>query len=309
MDSARQAPVLPRAGFLFLAAITLFWGLNWPGMKIILAEIPVWWFRSSCLWFGGLALLSLAALGGHRCKPRLEEIPPIVLVTLFNVCGWHLCSAYGVSLIPAGRAAIIAFTMPLWASLFSVWLLRESFSLNKLFGLSLGMAGLLVLIGTDLIVLKSAPLGSLFMLGAALSWALGTVLFKRGGWDLPIASCVGWQLLLGAVPLTTGAMLLEPMPEFSEVSLKAWIALAYLFVFPMTFCQWAYLKVVHLFPASIAAIGTLLVPVVGVYSSALLLGEVVGWSELVSLLLTCGGLLVVLVLPSVRRKSVEVLGG
>ena len=66
----------------------------------------------------------------------------------------------------------------------------------------------------------------------------------------------------------------------------AWLALAYVFVFPMVFCQWAYLKVVHLFPASSAAIGTLLVPVVGVYSSALILGEIVGWAELLSLVLT-----------------------
>ena len=47
----------------------------------------------------------------------------------------------------------------------------------------------------------------------------------------------------------------------------------YLIALPMIFCQWAYYKVVSLFPAAIAAIGTLAVPIVGVYSSALILGE------------------------------------
>ena len=179
-----------------------------------------------------------------------------------------------------------------------VWLLAEPMTRDKVFALILGMSGLAVLIGGDLIVLQAAPVGSLLMLGAALSWAMGTVLFKRGGWSLPIASSIGWQLLFGSVPITLGALLIEPFPDLGAVSGTAWLALAYVFIFPMVFCQWAYLKVVVLFPASIAAIGTLLVPVVGVYSSALLLGESVGWIELLSLTLTGAGMLLVLVLPS-----------
>ena len=272
--------------------------MNWPGMKIILAEIPIWWFRASCLWFGGAALLSLAALSGNRVIPRRDELLPILLVCLFNVCGWHLCSAYGVSLIPAGRASIIAFSMPLWASLLSVWILGEAFHRNKALGLLIGMSGLIVLIGTDLVALQSAPVGSLFMLMAAFSWAMGTVLFKRGGWGLSVTSCIGWQLLFGAIPLTVGAVALEPLPDLSTISPLVWGALLYLYLFPMTFCQWAYLKVVDMFPASIAAIGTLLVPIVGVYSSALLLNEIVGWSEVVSLALICAALFLVLVFPS-----------
>lgn len=80
-----------------------------------------------------------------------------------------------------------------------------------------------------MVVLQIAPIGALFMLSAAICWAFGTVLFKKHKWTSPI------------------------------------IALAYLFVMPMVLCQWAYFKVVHIFPAAIAAIGTLGVPVVGVF--------------------------------------------
>jgi drug/metabolite transporter (DMT)-like permease len=294
---------LPPMGFLLLAALSLFWGLNWPGMKIILSELPVWWFRASCVLVGGLGLLTISAASGNRVIFRRRELPALALCALFNVCGWHLFSGYGVSLMPAGRAAIIAFTMPVWAALFSSLLLGERFSAGKAVGLLLGVSGLAVLIGPDLVVVQQAPLGAIFMLGAAVSWGFGTILFKRGIWSIPVASHIGWQLLLSALPITLGAALLEPFPDLTQISQKAVFALVYVYSFPMIFCQWAYFKAVHLYPASSAAVGTLLVPVIGVYSSSLLLSEPVGWPELAALLLICAALACVLVLPSLRRGA------
>ena len=149
-------------------------------------------------------------------------------------------------------------------------------------------------------VVKHAPWGAFFMLAAALTWGLGTVLFKRRTWSIPVASNIGWQLSLSALPLLLGAILLEPFPDLSQVSPKVGFAVAYIYAFPMLFCQWAYFKTVHLFPASIAAVGTLLIPVLGVYSSALLLGEKVGWGEFTALLLICAALVSVLVLPALK---------
>jgi len=145
--------------------------------------------------------------------------------------------------------------------------------------------------------------GGMFMLGAAISWAIGTVLFKRQEWTSPVAALVGWQLLVGAAVITPGALILEPVPDLSELSDRAILALVYLFVLPMVFCQWAYFKVVRLFPAAIAAIGTLAVPVLGVFSSALILGERVGWNEVFALVLICGALASVLVIPALKRRS------
>ena len=47
-------------GYLMLASLGLFWGLNWPGMKIALEELPVWWFRSLSVGVGALGLLLIA---------------------------------------------------------------------------------------------------------------------------------------------------------------------------------------------------------------------------------------------------------
>ncbi len=291
---------LPPAGFLLIAGLTLFWGANWPVMKIALGEIPVWSFRSFCLVGGGTGLLLLARLSGRSLYLPPGERLPLALVALFNVVGWQLCSAYGISLIPASRAVIVAFTMPLWATLLGAAFLGERLTRAKLAGLALGMAGLGLLIGPDLVVLGRVPLGSLMMLGAALSWAAGTVLIKRFTWTVGSAALSGWQLMFGAVPVVAGALVIDGLPQVTSLSTPVLIAVVYVLLLPTIFCQWAYFHLVRLFPAGLAAIGTLAVPVVGVFSSALVLGESIGWRELAALALVCVALAVVLVLPARR---------
>ena len=301
-SASRNSPAagLPLAGFALLAAVTVFWGVNWPGMKIVLGEVSPWWFRTICLAVGGSALLAISGLSGNRLRVPASDLWPLMLCGVFNMVGWHLFSAYGLTLVPAGRASIIAFTMPVWAALFAIPVLRERASLAVFAGLGLGMTGLVILIGHDVAVLESAPVGALMMLGAAVSWGLGTVLFKRFNWQTPVATIIGWQLLLAAIPLAIGALALEPLPDLTGLSTPAIIAFAYVLVFPMVFCQWAYFKIVSMFPAVYAAIGVLAVPVVGVCSSLLLLGEPVGWREIAALALVCSAIFMVLILPKLR---------
>ena len=285
-----------------LASLGLFWGLNWPGMKIALEELPVWWFRSLSVGAGAAGLLLIALVSGQRLKPTRAEIWPLALCAIFNILGWHILTAYGVSLMAAGRASIIAFTMPVWAALLAAALLGEKITIWKVIGLVLGVGGLAVLIGPDLAALGAAPLGAAFMLGASISWAAGTVLFKKFDWRLPVASAIGWQLAIGAVVITGFAAALEPAPDLTQLSWRVIGALAYLFALPMIYCQWVYFSVVRIFPAGIAAIGTLSVPIVGVFSSALILGEPVGANDLAALALIFAALFAVLIAPGLALK-------
>ncbi len=298
-DTAR----LPVAGYLLLAALGLFWGLNWPAIKLSVTEITVWWFRAISVGGGALSILTIALITTGSMLPQRQEVRQLLICSVFVVLGWHLCTGYGVLLMPAGRASIIAYLMPVVASVLAVPVLGERLTWPKIAGLFLGMAGLAVLIGPDLADLKTAPIGALFMVGAACCWGIGTVLFKKFTWTSPLTVITGWQLLIGFCVIAPGAALSEPLPDFGALSTTAVLAMIYLIALPMTFCQWAYLKVVTLFPAAIAAIGTLAVPIVGVFSSALILGEPIGWVEFTAMLLICAALVVVLVVPALSRKG------
>jgi len=266
-------------------------------MKTALSEIPPWTFRMICLVFGGVGLLTLVKASGLSLVVPKKEIGPLFLVAFMNVTGWHLFTAHGLLYMNAGRASIIAFTMPVWAAVLGRFVLKERLTMERLVGLGLGMAGLMTLIGPDVKTLGSAPAGAGFMLGAAITWATGTVFMKYFDWTIPTSILTGWQLILGGIPIVIGALILEPTMVIFQLSLKGMLALAYVILLPMLFCQWAWFKIVSLFPATVAAIGTITIPIIGVFSSAFILGEPVGLQELAALALVVAALSIVMIRP------------
>ncbi len=282
---------LPKSGILLLIALSITWGLNWPMMKLALQDIPVWTFRSLCLMVGGSLLLLLSRLASHAVMIPRDRLFMLALVAVFNVTGWHLCSAYGLLHTGGGRAAIIGYTMPLWTSIFSIWILKTKPTGRHVLALICGMAAMLALISKDLKMVGDAPLGVLFMTMAALNWAFGTVLVKKFDWrGMSVMALTGWQQLLGGIPIVIGWFLLEPIPEFGDYRWSALLGLGYVIFVAMVFCHTTYFKLVSLLPAHIAAMGTLAVPVVGVVSSAWILDEVVGPSEMTALVLVVSSL-------------------
>lgn len=289
-------------GILLLAALTVLWGANWPAMKLALTEVGPWTFRTVCLVTGGIGLLAIARAGGHALRIAPGERWPLCFAALFNITGWHIFSAYGLSLIQAGRAVIIAYTMPLWAVILGRVFLREPLTPVRLLALGLGLAGLAVLIGPEVTALWKAPVGALLMLCAAVCWGAGTVLVKKWRWTMPTVLLTAWQVSLGAVPVMLGQLLLEPLPSPGQLSLNAVLGTAYATLIGIVFCHWAWFKVVRILPSTIAAIGTLGIPVVGVLSSGLVLGEPVGAAEVAALGLVLPALAIVLLRPGAPAR-------
>lgn len=296
---------LPRGLWLLLAALTLFWGFNWPMMKLALVELPPWTFRAACLVFGAAGLFVIARAQGLRIRPREGQWMRLAFASLFNVTGWNLLIAYGVSLLPSGRSAVLAYTMPLWTLILSAFFLHERFTRRKLIGVVLGMVALILLLAPDVGSVEAAPLGALFVIGAALSWAAGTVIIKRWPTDLPTTSFVAWQLALGGLPVVIGAPILEHA-ALQPISLAATIALLYNILIASIFCHWAWFRIATAAPAGIAALATMMIPAVGVLSGMLVLGEQPGWAEFAALLLVTLALATVLIPPRVARRSAPV---
>ncbi len=296
--AAPRDEALPRSGFVLLALLTFFWGINWPLMKLGVTEIRPWSFRAACIVLGVAGLFACARLAGQSLAIPRRDLGPLLVASFFNTTAWHLCSAYGLLHMASGRAAIIAFTMPLWATLLAVPVLGERITRARAAGLILGLAGLAFLLWGEAAALRRAPLGGLLMLGAAVSWAAGSLAVKRHRWELQSFPLTGWQLLLGGIPILAGWAMLEGGDWLRPgIEAPSWSALAgtlYAATVPMVFCHWGWLRVLQLFPAAVASIGTLLIPVVGVLSSALLLGEQVGLTELAALGLILASLAIVL---------------
>lgn len=300
-------PITPGA-LVLVAILTVLWGVNFPSIKIAVSEVPPWTFRVLCILCGSVGLLTIGrAVLGHSLRIPRGDLPRLTVAALLNVTGWQLCAAFGLMVIEAGRGSIIAYTMPLWAAVIAWPVLGERLTPGRILGLILGLAGIAVLIGPDLGKLGAAPTGALLMLGASLCWAAGTVTIKSRQWGMPVIIMTGWQLMLGGVPIIIGMFVFEWGTEIDTLSPRALVALAYSALVPMIICHLIWYTLVGMLPAAVAAISTLAIPIVGVYSSALLLGEQVGTREWLALALVVAALGIVLALPAakslLRRRS------
>jgi len=295
-----DADRLPPRLWGVLGGLTLAWGFNWTALKVALSEVPPWTFRSLCLGLGSAVLFAALRAGGQRLVLPRGQWGRLWLLALLNITAWNMLIAFGVALIPSGRAAILAYTMPVWAVPLSIWLLGERITRSKLAGLTLGMCGLALLLSESFVSLGSAPLGSLLILGAALSWAFGAVLQKRFPVSLPAGLYTAWIMLLGGVPIFAGALLLEDPAALRNVGLPAALGTAYNVFIAFAFAHWAWIKIATSVPVSVFSISMLIIPVVGVLSGMLFLGERPTWAEYAALALVIASLLTVL-RPRVAR--------
>jgi drug/metabolite transporter (DMT)-like permease len=279
---------------LLLAFVTFAWGFSWPVTKVAVEELPVWHLRSGTTLVGGLVMLALARLMGDAIAVPRRELAWLALLAQFNVTGWALFSAYGVSLMEAGRAGIIAFTMPIFAAIFAAVSGQERMTGAKLAALGLGAAGLGALLLPDWESVVRAPFGVLAMLGSAISWAIGTLGMKQIRWTSTAGVQSGWQLLFGSLPIWFGVLITGERLDPTGVAPAGWGAAAYIVIASMLLAQWAWFGAVHALSATIAGIGSLMVPVVGVIGSALWLHERVGWPELAALGLIGASVLLVM---------------
>ncbi len=285
---------LPRRLWWVLAALTLAWGFNWTALKVALSEVPPWTFRSLCLGLGAAVLFAALRAGGQRFVLPTGQWRRLAVLALLNITSWNMLVAFGVGFIPSGRAAILAYTMPVWAVPLSVWLLGERITGAKLIGLALGLAGLALLLVESFSGLGRAPLGALLVAGAAITWALGTVLQKRFPVKLPTGAYTAWIMLLGGIPIFIGALLFEDWRDLRGVGTAAWIGTAYNVFIAFAFAHWAWIKIATSVPVSVFSISMLLIPVVGVVSGMLFLGERPAWTEYAALTLVLAALVTVL---------------
>jgi drug/metabolite transporter (DMT)-like permease len=301
--------IFPTRLLWLLVGLTVAWGANWPVMKIVVAEMPPMHFRFVCLLFGIVGLFSVARIGGLPRRMPAGQWPRVVVIGLIYMGGWNIGAVYGVQLMASGRAATLGYTMPAWGAVLAPLLLGEPYNGRRLAGVALALGGVLLLLGAEARAVDRSPIGVLCMLVAAFSWALSTVLMKRWNVPLPTVSFVAWQMVVGLVPISAVALTFE-RGTFNPFALSVWPMLGvwYNVVIVFVFGFWAWTKIALVAPVGVSSLAVMLIPVVGVFSGMLLLGERPQWPDYAALTLVVASLCTVL-LPSRSSLRAAARGG
>ncbi|MBV8653264.1 MAG: DMT family transporter [Alphaproteobacteria bacterium] len=281
---------VPLLGLVLMALLVLAWGVNWPIAKIVLREVHPLVHRALILSIGGVGCLALSRLAGLGLKIRRAELWPFIGMTLFNVTAYQVFVTYGLYLMPAGRASIIANSTPIFVALLSPWLLRARVSAMEFLGIVIGLGGLALLVAPDASIVAKSLSGAFLMVGAAVSAAFGAVFMKRHRWETPLAVLTGWSILIGGLPICATIAALGVSIHPGALHLEVWLALAYTVLVSTIFGNWCWFRLMTLMPAQKGAVAMFGIPAVGILSSALMLHETVAPTDLLSLALVLAGM-------------------
>ena len=265
-------PVIGRRELGLFVAVVLLWGVNWPMMKMALAELNFWVFRSYCIAAGLLWFVAFNLKRGIPLKLPREHWGRMLVCALCNVAAWNILSAAALTMLPSGRAGVLAYTMPLWVVLLSRVFLGEVLTPSRIAAISIGMGGIALLLVDEFQALRGAPVAALMMVASGLLWAVGIVLFKGFPKSIPTTTLMIWSFVLGGWPLFAGLALFGHGP-WLPVAASAWAGLLFNVLVVFGFCWFAWNELVRALPAQITGISSLAVPIVGFASGMLLLGE------------------------------------
>jgi drug/metabolite transporter (DMT)-like permease len=287
---ARISPL----GLLFLAVASIGWGLNFPIMKHLLSEWPPLSSRGLCGFVGAAALALIAIVRGQGVRVPSGMRLRLVLVSLLTISGWMAFLGLALLWLDAREAAVISISIPVWVALLAWPILGERISIVRAMALAVALAGIAILIGGDGVDASLGKLpGLILALVGAVSVALGTVLTKHFPLAMPPLSLAAWQIGIGCLPVAIVGLAVE-QPQLAALSAIGWASMAYMTLIQFCLCYVCWFATLERLPAATASIGTLLVPVVGVVSAALMLHEPFGLREFAALTVALGGVVVAL---------------
>lgn len=295
MNASNTGP--QRSAPWLMALLTLMWGTNWPLFSLALREVSAWTFRALTMPVAGSLLLLIAHRRGLPLGVPRRHWPMLLYSAWGFLALWNIATTLATTLIPSGQAALLGFTMPLWATLWSWLLFGQRPSPRQGIALLLGSSGIIILMAPAFGRYAQAPLGMLYGLASGAGWALSTVLLKYRPIPVPAAVLTGWQLLLAALPITLGAWLLGDHHWFMP-SATSLTVFAYIMLVPMLTGNLLWFTLIQHLPPQLVSLSPIMIPMVAMLSGALALGEPLGWSQWLAMLLSASGLGLVLFRPA-----------
>jgi drug/metabolite transporter (DMT)-like permease len=282
-----------------LALLALIWGYNWVVMKIGVRYSDPFTFAALRNLLAAVALFAVVAARGGSLRPKAFWWTAVFGFFQTSLSGLGLWALYVGS---AGKTSVLTWTMPFWILLIAWPVLGERIRGIQWAAGALALAGLIFVL--DPWGLRGLA-ASVLAIGGGFTWAIASVLFKiiRKRHEVDLLSFTAWQTLLGSIPLIVVALLTAPAWPTWNASFIAALIYNVIPASALAYLLWLY--VLHSLPAGTAGISGLAIPVVGVLTAWIQLGERPGALEAVGigLILAALGILTVRELRHSRQAQ------
>ncbi|MGB9365041.1 MAG: DMT family transporter [Xanthobacteraceae bacterium] len=277
-------PATDTTAKLMLVALSFCWGLTWPAMRLALDEIPPFSMRVVTLGLGGGALMAYAKLQGRSLATgRWKNRAHLVVSSILNVLSFSLLSVIAMMFAATGRVAMLAYTMPIWAALFAWGLLGERLLRVHVIALALCIAGMTILIWP--LAQTTSLIGLMIAMGIAVSWAAGTVYVKHVRMTGDPVANAAWQVVISFLIVVLLLPFFEGTLHLGQAHKPALAAAIFAGLMGSGLAYFLWFGIIGRVSAMTASLGVLSAPVIGVVSTALLLGEIPTLSDVIGYVL------------------------
>lgn len=259
------------------ATVYLIWGSTYLAIRFAIETLPPFGMAGTRFVLAGMVLFTIARLRG-AAMPRAVHWRSATVVGALMLLGGNGGVVWAEQRVPSGLAALLIATVPLWMALLE-WLRGEtSRPSGKLaLGLALGMAGVawLASSGGTADGQRIDPLGALVLVGASLSWALGSLHARRARLPASPLFATALEMTMGGACLLAASLLRGEWSGFSLASVSARSAwsLVYLFLFGSLVAFTAYVWLLHHTTPTRAATYAFVNPLVAVVLGWAIVGE------------------------------------
>ena len=269
---------LSQRQWIVLGLLTIVWGINWPIMKMGVRDFPPLTFRAICTVIGlPLFALVLRQLNVGFAIPR-KHWREVFDLGMLNMVLWHGLIILAVKALSSGRAAILGYTMPIFSAILGAWLFGNLMSSRAWAGVAAATLGVVLLLWHEFTQLSGQPQGVALALVAAATWALGTQRLRHTPIKESTLTIVFWMTAMTMVSMVICAVFFERHLWKMPVGLN-WLAIAFNGVLIYAFSQAAWFYLARSLPPVISTLSVMLIPVVGVFSGAWWLGEILHWQD------------------------------
>jgi drug/metabolite transporter (DMT)-like permease len=306
-DLAEDGRRLTRpAIYLLLATVVLVLGLNWPIMATALESITPLWMGVFRVAGAAVVVTTIGAVQGKMSVPPRRDLPMIVSLAVFRLAAVFVLVFTALELVPPGRSSVVVWTTSLWTVPIAAVFLGERMSGRRWVGLALGVAGVVVLFEPWAFDWEEpgVALGHALLILAAITNAATSVHIRGHRWTITPLEAIPWQLLGAAVPLVTLGLIVDGPPVIDWTPQLVWIVL-YQGMLATGIAFWAQIVILRNFSAVSTNLTLMAVPVVGVVSSAVLLGEDVTTALGIGLVLVIAGVALNLLSDSATPEEIQ----
>jgi drug/metabolite transporter (DMT)-like permease len=276
--------VLNRVDLVLLSFLTLFWGINWPVMKYAVTDYPPLTFRLICMTIGIGALGIYMAMRNEAFLVPKEERKRVLQLGFGNMVVWHIFAIIAVKHLTSGRAAIVGYTMPVWALIVSAIFFKDRITVRGAIGVLLALIATLLLATEEFTSLVGQPVGLGMMLVAAIAWGIGTAMMKNMAVSISNAALTFWMMNLTVSILIVLAVVFE-FSQWRMPTLGEWAAILFNSVVIFGFCHVVWFRLARKLPPVASSLSIMLIPILGVFSGAVALNESIGPYDIGALVL------------------------